>query len=65
MTKSLKIPIIRNKTTFKQTKPISLNVSKFDSELLSASRNLKDFIYQYISRKDNLDIKKGMILLQT
>ena len=37
MTESLKIPIIRNKTTFKQTLPISLNMSKFDSELPTPS----------------------------
>ena len=42
MTESLKIPIIRNKTTFKQTLPIYLNMCKFDSELLTSSRNLKD-----------------------
>ena len=28
---SLKFPIIRNKTTFDQILPISLNISKFDS----------------------------------
>ena len=43
MTESLKIPIIRNKTTFEQTLLISLNVSKFDTDLLTAPRNLKDF----------------------
>ena len=31
LTESLEFPIIKNKTTFKQTLPISLNVSKFDS----------------------------------
>ena len=36
MTESLKTPIIRNKTTFKQTLPISLHVSKFNPELLTA-----------------------------
>ena len=52
MTESLKIPIIRNKTTSEQTLPISLDVSRFDSELLTAPRNLKDFIHQYNSRKE-------------
>ena len=39
MTESLRIPIIRNKTTFEQTLPISLNVSKFDIDLLTSPRN--------------------------
>ena len=51
MTESLKILIIRNKTTLKQTLPISLDVSKFYSELLTAPRNLKDFIHQHNRRK--------------
>ena len=46
LTESLEFPILKNKTTFKQTLPISLNISKFDSELLTAPRNLKDFIHQ-------------------
>ena len=36
LTDSLGFPIINNKTTFKQTLPIFLNVSKFDSTLLTA-----------------------------
>ena len=43
MTESLKIPIIKNKTTFEQTLPISLNASKFDSDLLTAPRNLRPY----------------------
>ena len=46
MTESLRYPIIRNKTTFKQTLSIALNASKFDSDLLTAPRNLKDFIQE-------------------
>ena len=58
ITESLKIPIIRNKTTFEQTLPISLNISKFDSELLTAPKNLQDFIHQYNSRKENFDLNE-------
>ena len=47
LTESLEFPIIKNKTTFEQTIPISLNISKFDSTLLTASSNLKDFIQWY------------------
>ena len=45
LTKSLKHPIVRNQKTLKQTLPIALNVSRFDSDLLRAPMNLKDFIY--------------------
>ena len=54
-TESIKIPIIRNKTTFQQTLLISLNMSKFNSELLTTPRNLKDIIHQYNSRKEICD----------
>ena len=58
MTESLKILIMRNKTIFKQTLLISLDMSKFYSELLTAARNLKDFIHQYNCRKDIFDLNK-------
>ena len=58
LTESLEFPIIKMKTTFKQTLHISLNVSKFDSELLTASRNLKDFIHQYNHKKEIFDLNK-------
>ena len=48
---SLECPIIKSKTTFEQTLSISLNVSKFDTNLLIASSNLKDFINQYNHKK--------------
>ena len=41
LTKSLEFPIIKNKTAFEQILPISLNSSKFDSTLLTASNDLK------------------------
>ena len=58
LTESLQFPILKNKTTFEQTLPISLDISKFDSELLTVPRNLKDFIHQYNSKKE----MKGMQL---
>ena len=51
LTESLEIPSIKSKTTFEQTFPISLHVSKFDSNLLTASNNLKDFIHWYTQIK--------------
>ena len=52
LTETLEIPILNNKTTFEQTIPISLNMSKFDSDLLTAPRNLKDSIDQYNCKKE-------------
>ena len=58
LTESLRTPIIRNQTTFKQTLLTSLNISKFDTGLLTAPRNLKGFIYQYNSKKEIFDLKE-------
>ena len=58
LTESLKFPITKNKTTFKQTLPTSLNVSKFDSNLLTASSNLKYFIHQYTFKKEIFDLQE-------
>ena len=58
LTESLEIPIIRNKTTFEQTFPFSLNISKFDSTLLTASSNLKEFIDSYTNHKEIFDLQE-------
>ena len=60
LTETLEFPIQKNKTTFEQHLPTYLNVSKFDSELLTAPRTLKDFIHQY-NYKKFLIWPKGMI----
>ena len=57
MTESLRIPI-RNKTTFEQTLLISLNISTFDTDVLTAPRNIKDFIHQYNSWKEIFDLNE-------
>ena len=44
LTETLKFPILKNKTTFKQTLHLSLNISNLDSELLTTPRKPKDFI---------------------
>ena len=61
LTESLEFLIIKNKITFEQTLPISLNVSKFASTLLTASGDLKDFIHWHTHDKEILNCKKGMI----
>ena len=45
LTESAEFPIIQKKTTFEQTLPISLNVSKFDSDLLIAPRRKSERLY--------------------
>ena len=51
-TESLEFLIIKNKTTFEQALPISLNIFKFDLTLLSASSDLKEFIHWYTNDKE-------------
>ena len=61
LTESLEFPIIKNKTTFEQILPISLNISKLDLTLLTESNDLKEFINSYINHKEISDCKKVMI----
>ena len=52
VTDFLKFPILMNRTTFEQTLTFSLNLSKFDSELLTGPMTLKDFVHQYYYKKE-------------
>ena len=52
LTASLKLPILINRSTFEQTLPLSLNLSKFNSELLTSSITLKDLVNQYHHKKE-------------
>ena len=61
LTDSLDAPILIDKTTYQQTLPISLNASKFDSDLLTASQMLKDFVHQYCKKKKIFDLKERHI----
>ena len=58
LTESHKFLIIKNKTTFEQVFPISLNVSKFDPTLLMASSDLKEFINKYTNNKEIFDLQE-------
>ena len=58
LTESLEFLVIKNKTTFEQTLPIPLNISKFDQTLLTASGNLKEFINSYTNHKEIFDLQK-------
>ena len=53
LTETLEFPIIKNKTTFEHTLPIALNISKFDSNLLTAYSNLKRFYPSVYSQERN------------
>ena len=58
---SLEVSFIIDNTTFEQTLPISLNTSKFDSNLLTAPMTLKDFIHYSTNKEKKFLIwKKGM-----
>ena len=41
LTESLQFPLIKNRTTYKPTLPINLNISGFDKTLLNAPNNLR------------------------
>ena len=58
LTETINVPILKNKTTFEQTLPISLKASKFDSELLTAPKPLKDCIHQCNSKKEIFDLNE-------
>ena len=58
LTESLEFLVIKNRTTFEQTLPISLNISKFDQTLLTASTNLKEFIKSYANYKEIFDLQE-------
>ena len=58
LTESLEFPIIKDKTTFEQTLPISLNISKFDSTFVTASNDLKEFINSCTNHKEIFDLQE-------
>ena len=58
LTESFEFPVIKNKTTFEQTLPLSLNISRFDKMLLTASIDLKEFINSYTNHKEIFDLQE-------
>ena len=61
LTETLDFPIVKDGTAFEQTSPISLNISKFDPTLMTASNDLREFITRYNNHKKILNCKKSMI----
>ena len=62
LTELLKFPILLNRTTHKQSLPISLQSVEFDSDLLKVPKVLKDFVYQFWHKKTFLICKKGILI---
>ena len=58
LTESLQFPLIKNRTTYKQTLPINLNISGFDKTLLNAPTNLKDFINSFTKQRKIFDLQE-------
>ena len=44
--------------TFEQVLPIPLNISKFNTTLLTASSDLKEFIHQYTNNREIFDLQE-------
>ena len=64
-TDSLKFPILTNRTTFEQTLPISLNVSKYNSESLTAPMTIKYFVHQYCHKKEIFDLQERQTITES
>ena len=58
LTESLEFPVIINRTTFKQSLPTSLNISRFDKMLPTASTDLKEFINSYTNYREIFDLQE-------
>ena len=55
LTKSLQLPLIKKWTTYEQILPVNLSISIFDKTLLHAFTNVKDFLNNYIRRKETFN----------
>ena len=50
--------LINDRTMYEQPLPINLNIPDFDSSLLHASTNLKNFVQDYTKNKEIFDLKE-------
>ena len=58
LTESLELLIIKNRITFEQILPVSLNISKSDNMLLTASTDIKKFISSCTKNKEIFDLQE-------
>ena len=56
LTVSMQFPLFKNRTTYKETLTINFNITGFDTTLLNAPTNLKDFINGYTKNKEIFQI---------
>ena len=54
----MKFPILLNRTTHRQTLPISLQSFDFNCDLIQASKTLKDFVSQFQCKKEIFDLQE-------
>ena len=53
--------LIKDRTTYKQPLPINLSIPDFDSSLLHAATNLKNFVQDYTKNKEIFDLEEVKI----
>ena len=58
LTESLEFLVVKERTMFEETLPISLNISEFDPTLLTASSDLKEFINSFTNHKEIFDLQE-------
>ena len=51
-------PLLRDKTTHEQPLPINLSIPDFDTSLLHAPTNLKNFVQVYAKNKEIFDLEE-------
>ena len=52
------LQLIKDRTTYEQPLPINLSIPDFDSSLLHAPTNLKNFMHDYAKNKEIFDLKE-------
>ena len=52
------LPIIRDRTRYKQPLPLNLSIQNFDSSLRHTPTKLKDFMNEYINNKEIFDLQE-------
>ena len=50
--------LIKNRTMYEQSLPITLSIPHFDSSLLHVPTNLKSFVHDYVKHKEIFDLKE-------
>ena len=58
LTESLEFLVFKERTTFEQTLPISLSISKYDPTLLTASSDLEEIVNGYTNHKEIFDLQE-------